>query len=73
MITVFTTNTCGYCKQLKKYLAFKGADYTEVNLDKHPERRQEVFKLSGAMTVPITMIDNKVIIGYNLSKLSSML
>jgi glutaredoxin len=26
-ITIFTTNTCGYCSMVKKYLGAKGMNY----------------------------------------------
>lgn len=74
-ITIFTTNTCSYCVMVKKYLQSKGQTYQEVNLDQNPERQQEAFQLSGAFTVPVTVVtkqdDSKeVIVGYNLSKLA---
>lgn len=74
-ITIFTTNTCAYCKMVKKYLSAKGHDYQEVNLDEHPERQAEALQLSGAMTVPVTVVtkqddSREVIIGYNLAKLA---
>lgn len=74
-ITIFTTNHCAYCPMVKKYLTTKGLTYEEVNLEEHPEKQQEVFELSGALTVPITVItkqdDTKeVVVGYNLSKLA---
>ena len=73
-ITIFTTNTCGYCQMVKTYLSAKGMGYDEVNLDDKPERRAEALSLSGAMTVPVTVVtktdDSKeVIVGYNLAKL----
>ncbi len=74
-VTIFTTNTCGYCQMVKKYLAAKGVSYEEVNLDEHPERQAEALALSGAMTVPVTVItkdddSREVIVGYNLAKLA---
>lgn len=73
-ITVFTTDTCAYCKMVKKYLSMKGKDYQEVNLDSNPERRKEVFDLSGALTVPVTVVSKQegqaVIVGWNPGKLS---
>jgi glutaredoxin len=74
-ITIFTTNTCAYCVMVKKYLTAKGHSYQEVNLDQNPERQQEAYKLSGALTTPVTVVtkhdDTKeVIVGYNLSKLA---
>lgn len=74
-ITIFTTNTCAYCQMVKKYLAAKGHGYEEVNLDEHPQRQAEALMLSGAMTVPVTVVtkeddSQEVIIGYNLAKLA---
>jgi glutaredoxin len=74
-ITVFTTSTCAYCPMVKKYLTAKGLTYDEVNLDDNPERQAEVLEISGALTVPVTVItkddDTKsVVIGYNLAKLA---
>ncbi len=74
-ITIFTTNTCAYCVMVKKYLAAKGMGYEEVNLDQNPERQAEALQLSGALTVPVTVItkqddSREVVIGYNLAKLA---
>lgn len=74
-ITIFTTNTCGYCQMVKKYLGAKGMEYDEVNLDEHPHRQAEAMNLSGALTVPVTVItkeddSQEVIVGYNLARLA---
>lgn len=74
-ITVYTTTTCAYCPMVKKYLIAKGLQYDEVNLDEFPERQAEALELSGALTVPITVVtktdDTKaVVVGYNLAKLA---
>jgi glutaredoxin 3 len=74
-ITIFTTNTCAYCVMVKKWLGAKGYTYEEVNLDQYPERQADALKLSGALTVPVTVVtkqddSREVIVGYNLSKLA---
>jgi glutaredoxin len=74
-VTIFTTNTCAYCAMVKKYLSAKGVSYDEVNLDQNPERQVEAMQLSGAMTVPVTVItkdddSREVVVGYNLAKLA---
>lgn len=74
-ITIFTTSTCAYCPMVKKYLAAKGFSFDEVNLEEHPDRQAEVLQLSGALTVPVTVITKQddsqsVVIGYNLAKLA---
>lgn len=74
-ITVFTTNTCAYCAMVKKWLTAKGHDYEEVNLDERPDRQAEAYALSGALSVPVTVVtrqddSRQVVIGYNLAQLA---
>ena len=74
-ITIFTTNTCAYCGMVKKWLTSKGHTYEEVNLDTYPERQAEAMKLSGVLSVPVTVVtkaddSQEVIVGFNLSKLA---
>lgn len=76
-ITVFTTNTCAYCVMVKKWLDNKGVQYSVVNLDEQPEKQKEIYEKSGALTVPVTLVENEdlteeVVIGFNLSRLASL-
>ncbi len=77
-ITIFTTNTCAYCGMVKKWLDAKGHSYDVVNLDTNPERQAEAMALSGALTVPVTVVtkqddSREVVVGFNLSKLAPAL
>jgi len=63
---------------VKRFLQVKGVEYEEINLDEHPERRNEAFALSGQLTVPVTVVtqhDNtkEIVVGYNLSRLAPTL
>lgn len=74
-VTIYTTNTCAYCVMVKKFLSSKGQTYEEVNLDQDPARQKEALDISGALTVPVTVVtkednSNEVVVGYNLSKLA---
>jgi glutaredoxin len=77
-ITVYTTNTCAYCVMVKRYLDSKQQAYDVVNLDEHPEQRQKVIEMSGAMTVPVTVISNEnsepnITVGWSPGKLAAAL
>lgn len=78
-VTIYTTNTCAYCVMVKKWLASKGQDYQEINLDDKPELRQEVIAMSGQMAVPVTVVadassDMKdITVGWNPGKLAAAL
>jgi glutaredoxin 3 len=74
-ITIFTTDTCAYCGMVKKWLGAKGYSYEEVNLNSSPDRQQEVFELSGTLSVPVTVVtkqddSREVVVGYNLARLA---
>lgn len=73
-ITMYTTTTCAYCVMVKKWLHSKNLAYEEVNLDEKPELRNDVIKISGGLTVPVTVVtkqddSTEVIVGWNLAKL----
>jgi glutaredoxin 3 len=74
-VTLFTTPTCVYCHSVKRWLQYKNIPYQEVDLEDNPDRRQEAIDLSGAMTVPVTLVErddsSRVVIGYNLTSLAS--
>jgi len=52
-IVVYTKDYCPYCHAAKDLLRKKGAAFTEVDIQKHPERRAEMIqKAGGRSTVP---------------------
>lgn len=73
-VTIYTSNTCGQCKMVKKILAMKGHTYNEVNIDEQPESHAIVMQLSGQTRVPVTVVQDdsglqSVITGYNPGQL----
>ncbi len=77
-ITVYTTNTCTYCVMVKKYLDNKGVQYDVINLDEKPEMQKEIYAKSGALTVPVTLIEKtddteEVVVGFNIPRLASVI
>ena len=78
-VTIYTSNTCGQCKMVKKILVMKGHSYDEVNIDETPDRHQEILQLSGQQRVPVTLIQDdatgsqSVITGYKPGQLTAAL
>jgi len=58
---------------VKQYLTLKGKEFTTVNLDDNPEKRQELIEKTGARTVPITQVGDEYIIGWNRQRLAEVL
>ena len=52
-IEIYTSSTCGYCFAAKRLLTEKGASFTEINIQMHPERRAEMMqRAAGQRSVP---------------------
>lgn len=74
-VVLYTSNTCGQCKMVKRVLAMKGHSYDEVNIDEQPERHAEIMQISGQIRVPVTVVHDEnrgskdVIVGYNVGQL----
>lgn len=74
-VVIYTSNTCGQCKMVKRILAIKGHQYNEINIDESPDRRQEVLEVSGQQRVPVIVVQDddagtqSVITGYNPGQL----
>lgn len=72
LITVYSTKTCAYCDLVKKFLSMKGKEYSVVDLEESPDVRQDLYKKTGAMTVPITQVGEEFIVGWNPGKLAAL-
>lgn len=78
-ISIYTTNTCVYCNQVKKFLDNKGLGYTLINLDDEPQRTNELLELTGQLAVPVTVVaeaddqnaPKDVTVGWNPAKLTA--
>jgi len=58
---------------LKEFLSQKGVDYKEYDVSDNPVAASELARRSGQMGVPVTFIDNEMIIGFDKAKLEQAL
>ena len=72
-ITVYSTPTCPFCMQLKKYLDEHKVVYTNVDVSSSQEKAQEMIQKSGQMGVPVTDVDGQIVIGFDKEKLNEIL
>jgi mycoredoxin len=53
MLTMYTTDWCGYCVRLKDGLERAGIDFAEVNIERQPDAADVVMSVNGGnRTVP---------------------
>jgi mycoredoxin len=55
-LTMYSTTWCGYCRRLKTQLEREGIEYTEVDIEAHPEAADFVMQVNhGNQTVPTVL------------------
>ena len=68
-ITIYSTPTCGYCQQAKKYLTSKNIPYSEVDVSVDRAKQEEMVAKSGQFGVPVIDVGGKIIVGFDKRKL----
>ena len=61
-----------FCGQVKEYLSQKQIQFDDRNITKDPSAILELQKV-GFMTTPVTVVDDKVIVGFDVPKLDEAL
>ena len=64
VVTLYTTEPCGFCRQAKALLEGRGIDYREVNLAKNPTGREKLVAMTGQMTFPQIIVGERAIGGF---------
>jgi glutaredoxin 3 len=64
-VTVYTTDMCPYCRSAKALLDKRGISYEEINLARDPAARNRLHEITGMVTFPQIVIDDKPIGGFD--------
>lgn len=72
-VTIYSTPTCHYCAMAKDYFKANNVGYTAYDVSADADKRKEMMDKSGQLGVPVILIDNEVVIGFNKPKLARLL
>ncbi|MCL5738302.1 MAG: glutathione S-transferase N-terminal domain-containing protein [Bacteroidetes bacterium] len=72
-VIIFTTPTCSFCRAAKQYFNEKKVRYTEVDVARDPRAAQDMMRRTGQMGVPVIMINNRSIVGFDKPKINQLL
>lgn len=64
-VTIYSSDTCGYCVMAKRLLSSKGITPIEINVSRNSEMRGEMVTRSGRRTVPQIFIGDRHVGGYD--------
>jgi len=72
-VRVFSSPTWGPCKAAKEYLSSQGIAFEDINVLADAEARDELIKLSGGMSIPVIVVGDQVVRGFNKPQLKLLL
>ncbi len=72
-VSIYTTDTCTYCKMAKELFNEHKIKYNEYNVGTDTEKRQEMIEKSGQMGVPVIVVDDEVMVGFDADTLKQAL
>ncbi len=72
-ITIYSTPTCHFCHKAKDFFTEHGVPFTDYDVVALPEKREEMLDLTGQLGVPVIVIGDEVLVGYDPARLSEKL
>jgi glutaredoxin-like YruB-family protein len=72
-VKMFTTPTCGYCRQAKDFFKDHDISFSEVDVIQDKVALKEMTDRSGQMGVPVIFVDEEIVIGFDRERLVQLL
>lgn len=76
-VTIYSTQTCGYCKATKEYLTAHQIPFTDIDVSNDQAKAREMIEKSGQMGVPVILIgegsDQELIVGFDQPRIAAAL
>jgi len=72
-VIIYSTPTCPYCQIAKVFFKEKGIEFTEYNVAEDQEKSKEMVEKSGQMAVPVIIIGEEILVGFNKDKVEELL
>lgn len=72
-IIMFSTPTCSFCNQAKRYFREKNIRFRDVDVSRDPAAARDMQRKTGQTGVPVIMINNKPIVGFDKNKINQLL
>jgi glutaredoxin-like YruB-family protein len=72
-VTIYSTPTCHFCQMAKDFFKENDVAYTEYDVASDTAKRQEMIEKSEQMGVPVIIIGDELIRGFDKPKISELL
>ena len=71
-VTIYTTSTCPWCHKAKAWFRDKKVRYREIDVTSDRSGLDEMLKISGQTGVPVIVVGDEVIVGFNQNRLQEI-
>lgn len=72
-IKIYSTPQCPWCVLAKNYFKANKIEFEDFNVGEDQEKAKEMVKISGQMGVPVIVIGEQIIIGFNQEEIEKAL
>ncbi len=72
-VVIFSTPTCSFCNTAKRYFREKNIRFTDVDVSRDQNAARDMQRRTGQMGVPVILINNKPIVGFDKPRIMQML
>jgi alkyl hydroperoxide reductase subunit F len=71
-VTVYSTQHCQYCRMAKAFLEKYGVPYESIDVGTDSREAEKMIALSGQRGVPVIVVDEEVIVGFDSQRLNEL-
>jgi alkyl hydroperoxide reductase subunit F len=71
-VTVYSTQYCQYCRMAKAFLDKHGVPYESIDVGSDSTAAEKMIELSGQRGVPVIVVDDEVIVGFDSQRLNEL-
>ena len=72
-VIVFTSPSCSWCRTVKQHLKKYNIKFKEVDVSRDPGAARDMVRRTGQQGVPVTLINNRPIVGFKKNEINRML
>ena len=72
-VSVYSTPTCVYCNMAKDFFDENGIKYESFDVAADAVKRKEMMEKSGQLGVPVIIVGDDLLVGFDEDKLKSLL
>jgi len=72
-VTIYSTPTCHFCHMAREFFTEKGVQFTNYDVASDAAKRQEMIQMTGQLGVPVIVIGDEVMVGFDRGRLAQKL